>query len=661
MNTALQQAANSFPALDWPAAVLVVGAGPTGFRFVEEFRRHDRDTPLVLFGNEPYLPYDRVKLSALLAGSESPESLTLPLEALQQQANVHYLCSEIQTLFPEQRLISDTQGQQYPYRTLVLATGSRPHVPDVEGVNLDGVYTFRNMRDSERLKARTARSQRLVVVGGGLLGIEAARALQQGNTRITLVQQAEHLMNQQLDSEAAGLLQQELERFGIEVITAQGVRKIEGQDRVEAVLLRDNRRLECDTVLLSAGIRPNMEIARRAWLKVGRGIRVDDRMCTSDPNIYAVGECAEHRGRVYGLVAPGLEQAAVAADSICGGDSRYLGSHSVAKLKVVNTPVFSMGTIAPPTGARQRSISYRGPDQAYRKLVFEQNRLVGALAIGEWNETPRLQELITHQRPLRFWQSLRFRYSGFLWNPADAENPHQWSEKAIVCNCNNVSRGTLSQAVAEGCCTLPQLSDRTQAGTTCGSCKPLLQLMLGDAQVAQPEPGAGGLIMAALITTLLASLLLLIPGLEIDDSVQPSFQLQQIWNDGLSKQITGFSLLTLTLVGLLMSMRKRVKRFQIGSFNSWRLAHVMLGCTALLLLLGHTGLHLGSNLNQWLLFDYLALAVLGALASVLIAFQNRLAPSVGRRQRNFWFWSHLLLAWPLPALLSFHVLSVYYF
>ncbi|MCW8884787.1 MAG: FAD-dependent oxidoreductase, partial [Motiliproteus sp.] len=556
--------------------------------------------------------------------------------------------------------VLDAEGNYHSYSKLVLATGSRPHIPDVEGIDLNGVFTFRNMRDSERLKARTVRSQSMVVVGGGLLGIEAARALLQSNTHITLVQQASHLMNNQLDETASLRLQSELEQLGIEVITGEGVRRIEGSDRVEAVVLRDNRRLSCDTVLLSAGIKPNMEIGRRAWLKVARGIKVDDQLRTSDGNIFAIGECAEHRGQVYGLVAPGLEQATIAADNIAGGDSRYLGSHSVAKLKVVDTPVFSMGDTDMDNGIRKRAIVFSDSEN-YRKLVFSQGKLVGAMAIGEWKETPRLQELITHQRQLKPWQKLRFRFSGFLWNPADAENPNLWPEQSIICNCNNVSRGTLSQALENGCCSVSELSAETTAATTCGSCKPLLQLMVGDQQPAAPEKGWSGLMATAILTPVLAAMMLFIPGLTLSDSVQGGQWLEQIWNDGLIKQITGFTLLGLTLIGLAMSLRKRMKRFQLGTFNHWRLAHVILGVLTLALLLAHTGLHTGNNLNQWLLYDYLALAALGALASAVIALQFKFSATTGKQMRDFWFWSHLLLAWPLPVLLSFHVLSVYYF
>ncbi|MFW1677385.1 FAD-dependent oxidoreductase [Pontibacter sp. JAM-7] len=646
----------------WDDAILVVGAGPVGFRFIQELRKRHIDTPVILFGNEPYQPYDRVRLSALLAGQDSADNLLLPLDDLEQDPGFRFVCAEIASIDRELKCVIDTEGTAYPYQKLVLATGSRAHVPHMDGVELDSVFTFRNMRDAERLKARTARCQDLVVVGGGLLGLEAARALQCNLINITLVQQAPRIMNQQLDDTAADLLQKRLESLGIRIVTGAGVSGVIGEGKAEGVALRNGEVIACDTVLISAGIRPNIELARKAWLSVGRGIRVDDHLCTSDRDIYAIGECAEHNEKIYGLVAPGFEQAAIAADHISAGTSRYLGSHSIARLKVVGVPVFSMGDVHDdqPNDPKQ-FVVWRGDNGDYRKLIMKGWRLVGAVSIGEWAEIPRLQELITHQRMIFPWQLISFRLRGFLWNPSTADNPLAWPESSVICNCKQVTRGQLTAAMEAGCCSVTALGEATGAATTCGSCKPLVQMMVGSAEKAQPDTDRNTLMVTGLSVLAAVLAFLMIPGLDVSQSVQAPLRLDLIWNDGLFKQISGFTLLGLTVLGLLMSLKKRSPLLGFGSFRFWRSLHTILALSCVLILFVHTGLHAGQHLNQWLLVNFLALSLLGVAVSVVIGLQYKLRPATGRRLRSIGFWGHLLLSWPLPVLLSFHVLSVYYF
>ncbi|MCP4598008.1 FAD-dependent oxidoreductase [Neptuniibacter sp.] len=645
----------------WDEAIIVVGAGPVGFRFIQELRKNAPQAPVILFGNEPYLPYDRVRLSALLAGQDSTESLLLPLDDLENDPLFKYLCKEITAINTDWGTVMDSEGTEYSYSKLVLATGSRAHVPHIKGVEMDGVFTFRNMRDAEKLKARTTRSQDLVVVGGGLLGLEAAKAMQGNLTNITLVQQANRIMNQQLDDVAAAALQEKLEAMGIRVVVGAGVKGVVGEHRVEGVALRNGETIQCDTVLLSAGIKPNIELARKAWIKVGRGIRVNDQLQTSHPDIYAIGECAEHREKVYGLVAPGFEQAAVAANHITQGGSQYLGSHSIARLKVVGEAVFSMGDVLDEQQYdKKKFITYTTKEGSYRKLALKNGRLVGAMAIGEWDEIPRIQELITHKRRLFPWQLLRFRMSGNVWSPS-SNSPEHWPETAVICNCNNVTRGQLSYAIEHGCCSVDRLAQATGASTTCGTCKPLVQQMLGSEVQQEAEPDKNSLLGTSLAVATALLAFLLIPALTVSTSVQEPLRLDLFWNDGFYKQVSGFTLLGLTVIGLLMSLKKRSKALKFGSYKLWRSLHTVLAVFCLLILLVHTGFNSGQALNQWLLIDFLLLAFLGAFVSVAIGMQHKFSPSVGLQLRKISFWGHLLLSWPLPALLSFHILSVYYF
>ena len=309
--------------------------------------------------------------------------------------------------------VTDSTGGVHAWHRLILATGSRPRVPSIPGVDLAGVYTFRDLADADRLKARTARSRAVTVLGGGILGLETARALRRADTRVRVLDHNDHLMFNQLDSDAGRRLGAFVASLGIEVLTGDAVQQIIGVSRVSGVLLRSGALLDCDTVVIAAGIVPNVNLAREAGLGVGRGVRVDDGMRTNDPRIFAVGECAEHRGIVYGLVAPGLEQATIAAHNVAAdlraldatvglatkpsmdlapvdGDARYAGSVSAARLKVVGCAVFSIGDVQESEIPRPSATFRSDADGIYRKLLLQRGRLVGAIAVGPWHETNRL-------------------------------------------------------------------------------------------------------------------------------------------------------------------------------------------------------------------------------------------------------------------------------
>ncbi|NPU92700.1 MAG: NAD(P)/FAD-dependent oxidoreductase [Gammaproteobacteria bacterium] len=647
----------------WADPIIIVGTGPVGIRCAEELLSRGYRGRIVMFGDEPWQPYNRIKLSSLLAGDIGIDAIANNVRFMAGERLVQHLCCAVKAVLPDDKTVLDASGKLHRYEKLILAVGSRAHIPDVSGVDKAGVYTFRDLRDTEHLAARTARCRQVVVVGGGLLGLEAARALQRGHAEVTLVQQAPRLLNRQLDDNGADLLQQRVEALGIKVRTGSGLGAILGGSRVTAVRLRDSTELPCDTVLLATGIRPNVELARRAWIKVRHGIQVDDQLRTSAADVYAIGECAEHRGQTYGLVAPGYEQAAVLADVLAGGSARYLGSLNLAQLKVVGEPVFSLGEAAdPPNELRQRAITFRDSQQAvYRKVVLQKGCFVAALAVGELPESRRLQEAVQSQRRLHWWEELRFRRTGRFWPEGSEADVSRWPAGATVCQCMGVTRGRLSDALEQGCLSAEALSARTGAGTVCGSCKPLLRDLAGTAGPATVEPGALPLWLSGALGTLFFLAWLLLPAARVPDSVQTGFSLASVWNDGLAKQISGFTLLGLTLIGLLMSLRKRLPGIQWGTFSAWRLLHVLLGAFCLLLLALHTGLNLGANLNLFLALNFLALALLGAVTSLAIGQEHSLRPATSRRLRTLLVWSHILAAWPFPALLGFHVLTVYYF
>lgn len=653
-------------ASDQLSPVFVIGSGPAGVRFVQELLQRTPHAHVKLFGNEPFAPYNRVQLSSVLAGDIDRESITYQLPDQEQYPNFEYIVCAIKRIDTVDHTVTDAFGNVHRYGKLVLATGSRPFIPNIPGIQQKGVYTFRGLRDTDALYARLSSAKHIVVVGGGLLGIEAARALRRLNTRVTLIHQGSRLMNRQLDEEAAERLAQRLRESGINLIVESGVRVVHGMNRVEGVTTRNGDRLDCDTVLFCTGVSCNTELALNAGIKTAQGIVVDDQLQTSAEDIYAVGECSEFNQQVFGFAGPGLDQAAVAADVISGGQARYAGSAASSRLKVVNEQVFSVGEVCDfPRHGRQREIIYQD-DALYRKLVVHNGKIVGLLGIGDWPELPRIQELYQQQRKLASWQRWLFRINGRLWLNNVSSDARNWPATAIVCQCNQLSQEALVKAIESGSDSLPTLADTTRAGSVCGSCKPLLQQLLGDDAPPEKDKAWLTVLVASTLALLIALLVVSSPALTLPDSVQETASLGGIWNDKFWKQVTGFTLLGLSAIGMLMSLRKRLNikwlnNKKLGEFAYWRAFHIILGLLCITILIAHTGFHLGVNLNRYLMINFLLVIALGTFAGIAVSISHRLSPAHGLKLRKTLSWTHLIVSWPLPLLLAVHILSVYYF
>lgn len=538
------------------APVVIVGAGPVGVRAAVEIRQALPQASIVLYGDEPWQPYNRVRLSSLLAGEAEWGDFTEGL-AVPDGIDVRFGC-RVTAIDAEAHWIVDDQGRTEPYRALILATGSRPHVPEIPGVELAGVFTFRGLGDAAALQARLARSRRIAVIGGGLLGLETARALRRYRTEVVVIEQSPRLMANQLDDRAAALMRERVEANGIEVAIDDGPMAILGDLRVKGVSLRSGRVIECDTVVLAAGIRPNVDLARDGGLAFQRGVVVDDQLRTSAPDIYAVGDCAQHRGIVYGLAAPGFEQAAVVARVIAGVDAQYAGSLSATRLKVASWPVFSMGEV----GAWQwpdlsHPYIYEA-DGVYRKLIVRRGRLIGALALGEWNAMARVQEAVQQRRRLWPWELTRFIRSGEPWTE-EARTIAAWPAEVTVCNCTGVTRGQLSGAIASGYASVSALTARTGACGVCGSCRPLLESLLGDSAPREAMPLAQRVLWlagVALVFSLLFALPFNIPYVWRETL---AWHWDDLWRNSLYKQISGFSLLTLAVLLAVIGLSRPLK------------------------------------------------------------------------------------------------------
>ncbi|MBX9748452.1 MAG: FAD-dependent oxidoreductase [Roseococcus sp.] len=374
--------------------ILVIGAGPAGTRCA--VRSGERGARVTLCGAEAALPYDRVALSSLLAGEKTlPDLITHDLAALQAQRIAFRPATPIMALDRAAREAVTARGERIAYDRVVIATGSRAIRLPVPGAELPGVLTYRTL-DDVRAMLRAARAGgAAVVVGGGLLGLEAAAGLARRGMKVTVLHPVEWPMERQLDAGAGGFLARRLGRSGIRFAMPAQLAAIEGEGRVSGVTLADGKRIPADIVVMAVGIRPDTALATASGLAIGRGIQADAGMRSSDPAILAIGECAEVEGRTIGLVAPALEQADIAAATLAGAAAQYAPRAESAALKVSGTAVWSAGDIA------GEGVTLRDEEEdRYRRLFLREDRLVGAVLYGDVSDSGFYLNLIVSRRPI---------------------------------------------------------------------------------------------------------------------------------------------------------------------------------------------------------------------------------------------------------------------
>ena len=462
--------------------LVVVGNGMAGVACVEEILKHERKFRITIFGDETEPNYNRILLSAVLAGERTLDEITLhPLEWYREKRIALRVGVRIVGVDAGGKTVAGNDGSVTAYNKLLLATGSFPLIPPIAGADKDGVFVFRSISDARGLLSRARPGLKTVVIGGGLLGLEAARGLQTQGCDVTVIHLMDTLMERQLDITAGSYLTHEMERLGMRVVLSRETSAILGNGNVEGVELREGERMEAALVVIAAGIRPNADLGRLAGLAVNRGIVVNDYMETSDPDIFAVGECVEHRGVCYGLVAPLLEQGKVLAATITGNRGPvYAGAVEAAKLKIVGVDVFSAGDFreaAPDAGTITETIRFEDPSLGtYKKLVLSNGKLRGVILVGDASDSHRYMEWI------RTGADLTARRRRLLF-PEPAEDRGldvaQMADAEIICGCVGVSKRDIIGAIHNrSVSTMAQLKECTRASTGCGSCSNLCQQLL---------------------------------------------------------------------------------------------------------------------------------------------------------------------------------------
>lgn len=473
--------------------LVMIGNGMAGVRTIEEILERDKDKyEITIIGKEPYPNYNRIMLSNILQKKMSVDETIMNPYSWYEENNISLITGERATrVNREQKLVETESGQEIPYDICIFATGSNAFVLPIPGHELPSVIGWRTIEDTERMIEIAQTKKEAIVIGGGLLGLECARGLLDQGMNVTVVHLAEWLMEMQLDRQAGEMLREDLEKQGMRFELGANTKEILGENDVEGIRLADGRELPADLVVMAVGIRPFVQEAKDSGLDVERGIVVDDFMRTSDENIYAVGECAQHNGKVYGLVAPLYEQGKVLADYLTDRDTDgYKGSTTFTSLKVSGCDLYSAGQIQEDEEVEGVEI-YNSQDHIYKKIFLKGERVVGAVLYGDTDDGTRFFNMMKKRESIEDYTLV-----SLLSKAGEEEglSVADMDNEETICGCNGVTKGTIVNAIVEdGLTSVAEVTKATKAGNSCGKCKPqigeLLEQTLGGAFVASRPAG----------------------------------------------------------------------------------------------------------------------------------------------------------------------------
>lgn len=468
--------------------LVVIGNGMAGVRTVEEILERDPERyEITIIGNEAYPNYNRIMLSNVLQKKMTvDEIITNPLDWYEENQIFLINNNPAVGVDPELKTVTIESGEVVPYDKLIMATGSHPFILPIPGADKKGVVAFRTIDDTAEMLAAAAKYKKAVVIGGGLLGLEAAKGLQEQGMDVTVVHLAKWLMETQLDEKAGKLLQAELEDQGLKFLMEHSTQEILGDQRVTGMRFSNDTEIETDLIVMSIGIRPAVELAREIGLEVNRGIVVDDYMATSLPDIYGVGECVEHNGTCYGLVAPLFEQGKILADILTDQSEvkPYQGSKTFTSLKVSGADLYSAGNILNTEGMDSIE-AFDSASRKYKKIFLKDGKIQGIVLYGDTDDGSRYYNMMKKGQTIEDLQSIAV-LQAIGEGAGMGQDVIEWEDDETVCGCNGVDKGKILQSIREkGLTSVAEVGKVTKAGTSCGKCKPqvqtLLEYELGDA------------------------------------------------------------------------------------------------------------------------------------------------------------------------------------
>jgi len=465
--------------------LVVIGNGMAGMRTVEELLKIAPDVyDITVFGDEPYPNYNRIMLSPVLANEQTIDDIILnTLEWYAENNIALYTSARINKIDRKNRIVYTEDGTSAEYDRLLIATGSKPFMPPISGIELDGVLGYRDIKDTNDMIAASKKYKKAVVIGGGLLGLEAANGLKIQGMDVTVVHKNDWLLERQLDKTAGQMLQKNLEAKGLKFLLKKNTEQVIGNElgRVKAVRFIDGQEVEADLLVVSIGIRPNFSLAESAGIYCNKGIVVNDTMQTYDPRIYAVGECVAHRGITYGLVAPLFEMAKVCANHLANyGIGQYKGSVTSTKLKVTGIDLFSAGDFSGGDDTEE-IVLHDAVGGVYKKLVIKNDKIIGSVLFGDTADGAWYFQMLRDGKAIHEIRDHLMFGQDSLGNTGHAGNDKAaaMTNEMEVCGCNGVCKGTIVKAIQDqGLFTIDDVKKQTKAGSSCGSCVGLVEQIL---------------------------------------------------------------------------------------------------------------------------------------------------------------------------------------
>lgn len=454
-------------ATDRKTRLVVIGNGMVAHKLLEQLVELDglAHYNVTVIGGESRPAYDRVNLTKLFFDTNESEIL-LADQQWHEKHDVTQITGELVTLIDRnEKLVFTSEGKEIDYDFLVLATGSSAVRPELLGADGRDVFTYRSIEDIQRIKYRSLTACSAAVIGGGLLGLEAADAMKHLGLETHVVERGSGLLARQLNPEGSHCLQEHVEGLGMTVHNAKSLQCIWDVDGGKQIWFSDGSSLLVDMVIFAVGIRPRDEIARECDLKVSSlgGVEVDHFLRSSDPAIFGIGECVRHEGVHYGLVLPGYTMAETLAANLCGGNERFEGGDLSAVLKLNGAEVAAVGDYH----ANGATHTLTGEGE-YHQIVLSRGRLVGAISVGPWDEQSRIRQAIKERKRIWPWQVKRFQTEGRLWRDSGNSSVHDWPATAEICNCFGITKQSLVEACEGGCSSVSQLAKATGASTACG-------------------------------------------------------------------------------------------------------------------------------------------------------------------------------------------------